>query len=214
MSLDLISDMIGQNSLLYFMYKSRLDEYIEQQKAELNGISHFRDDNPLVADILRAFVTNRLSPLPYLVSNEVYFDLVSGFKTNDCRFKGRNDIQKIIVLTYVKYAQFIRIKVALFYKNLSKLQTGFKKAKWKITKIRRIPQPIEPMKITLGIRFVIIKRANGKCEECHSSIFENPIDVFQITSEGKIKFIAYCNNCKKANEDKIIEEPEDELADD
>lgn len=213
MSFNLISDLIHRNSFLYFMYQSRLDRFIEQQRDELNGISYFHDDKPLVVNSLRSFAMDRLSPLSDLVSNEVFFDLVSGFKTNDYKFKGRDEIQKIINLTYAKYAQFIRVKVAVFYKDLSKLQTSFKKEKWKIKKIKRIPRPIEPIKITLDIRFGIIKRAKGKCEGCHSSIYESPIEVFQIISEGEIKFIAYCEKCKKANKDKIIEEPGGELAD-
>jgi len=214
MSFNLISDLLGQQSTLYYMYENRLYNYIQQQKDELNGISYYHDDKPLVANFLNEFAMGRVSYLSDLVSNEVFFDLVSGYKTNDCRFKGRNEIQKIINLTYAKYAQFIRIKVAIFYDDLSKLRTKLVKEKWKIKKIRRIPQPIEPVKITLDVRFGIIKRANGKCEECHSSIFKSPIDVFQVTSEGVIKFIAYCEDCNKNNKNKILEEPADELAND
>lgn len=195
------------------MYEGRLSTYIQQQKDELYNISYFDHDSPLVTNSLEAFATGRF-PLVDLVSNEVFLDLVTSFKTDDYRFKGRNDIQKIINLTYAKYAQFIRVKGAYFYKDLSRLRTKLKKEKWKIKKIKRIPDPIEPVKITLDIRFGIIKRANGKCEECHSSIFDTPIDVFQISSEGSIKFIAYCDNCKKVNQHKIIEEPEDELTND
>lgn len=213
MTFNLISDLIGQNDILYFMYTSRLNTHIQQQKDELKSISYFHDDSPLVINSLKAFAEEH-SPLFDLVSNEVYLDLVSSFKADNYRFKGRNDIQKIINLTYAKYAQFIRIKGANFYKDLSKLQTRLKKEKWKIKKIKRIPEPIQPIRITLDIRFGIIKRANGKCEECHTSIFESPIDVFQIRSEGAIKFIAYCANCKKNNEHKIIDEPQEELTND
>lgn len=211
MSFNLISDLIDRNSILYFAYQSRLDKFIDQQKDELRGISCWHDDNPLVTETLKYFSQDRLSPLSDLISNEVFFDLVAGIKSNDNRFKGRNDIQKIINLTYAKYAQFIRIKAAVFFKDLSKLRTKLKKEKWKIKKIKRVPQPFEPVKITLDIRFAIIKRANGNCEGCNSSIFESPVDVFQITSEGKIKFIAYCDVCREANKDEIIDEPEEEL---
>ncbi len=42
MSFNLIADLTDQNSFLYFMYKSRLDRFIEQQKDELNDISYFQ----------------------------------------------------------------------------------------------------------------------------------------------------------------------------
>ena len=48
MSFNLISDLIDRNSFLYFMFQSRLDRYIAQQKEELNGVSYFHDDKPLV----------------------------------------------------------------------------------------------------------------------------------------------------------------------
>ena len=214
MSFNLISDLIDRNSFLYFMFQSRLDRYIAEQKDELHGISYFHNDKPLVATTLRSFANDHLSALSDLVSNEIFFDFVANHKNNNQRFKGRYDIQKVINLTYAKYAQFIRIKIAVFYKDLSKLRTKLKKEKWKINKIKRVPQPTEPIKITLDIRFAIIKRANGKCEQCGASVFDNSIDVYQISSDNKIRFVAYCSNCREVYKDLIIEEPEEELAND
>ena len=62
MSFNLISDLIDRNSFLYFMFQSRLDRYIAQQKEELNGVSYFHDDKPLVDKALRYFVTGRHAP--------------------------------------------------------------------------------------------------------------------------------------------------------
>ena len=191
-SFDLIDELINRDTYLYYEYHRSLERYIKQQEDELCSISsYYHSDEPLVANFLRDFSRGYHSTLSHFVSNEIFFDLVSGFKTNDHRFRGRNEVQKIINLTYAKYAEFIRMKIVTFYNDLSKLQTRFRKEKWKIKKIKRIPQPIEPMKITLDIRFGVIKRAKGKCEQCRSSIIDSPIDVFQIASEGKINFIAY-----------------------
>jgi hypothetical protein len=62
------------------MFQSRLDRYIAEQKNELYGISYFHDDKPLVATTLKYFVQDRLSALSDLVSNEIYFDLISNYK--------------------------------------------------------------------------------------------------------------------------------------
>jgi len=209
MAFNLISQSLGQNSILNFIYQSRLDRYISIYQKDLLALSYFHQDKPLVTDSLKNFSENRLSTLADLVSNEIFFDLFISFKKDDYRFKGSRELERIITLTYAKYAQFIRVKIASFYKDLSKLRTKLKKEKWKIKKIKRIPQLTEPIKITLDIRFAIIKRANGKCEGCYSSIYEKPIQVYQLRAGDQIRFVAFCENCRDKNIDNIQEEPEE-----
>jgi hypothetical protein len=207
---NLITELLGQNNFMSFMYSSRLDRYIDSQKDELLSLSYFHKDSQLTEKMLNGLIGSRLSPLSDFISNEIFFDLIISYKNNDFRFKGRRELEKIIRLTYIKYAQFIRVKIASFYSDLSKLRTKLKKEKWKIKKIKRVPQVIEPVKITLDIRFAVIKRANGKCDGCSSSIHENPIEVYQVKVEDQIKFVAFCENCREKNIEDIQEEPKDQ----
>lgn len=207
---NLISQFLGGNlSALNFIYSRRLDSYIRIYKKDLLALSFWNDDNPLVTECLENFTCKTLSPLSDLISNEIFFDLFVSFKNNDYRFKGRNELEKIISLTYIKYAQFIRVKIASFYEELSKLRTRLKKEKWKIQKIKRVPELYEPIKITLDIRFAIIKKAKGKCEGCSASIHERPIEVYQLKEGERIRFIAFCENCREENKVNIQQEPEE-----
>jgi len=207
---NLISDIIDQNSPLYYMYQRRLGDYITNQQRNFNYSSFDPKQNTLVSRSLRSFSESTFSPLFDLVSNEIYFDLMSGYKNNNLMFRGRQDLAEIINLTYTKYDSYIRAKIANFFKDLSKLQKSLRKEKWKIKKIKRVTKPQKPIKIPLDVRFAIIKRADGKCEECKSSIFESPIEVFQIRFDEGIDFIAYCENCRNLNRNRIIDEPEEE----
>jgi hypothetical protein len=208
MPFNLISQCLGQNRALNFIYQSRLDDYIRIYQEDLLALSYHHDDNPLVTESLKAFTDRTLSPLSDLVSNEVFFDLFISFKNNDYRFKGRSELERVISLTYIKYAQFIRVRIASFYNELSKLRTRLRKEKWKIQKIKRVPELTAPIKITLDIRFAIIKRANGKCESCSASIHERPIEVYQLKEGERIGFVAFCENCREKNIANIQEEPE------
>lgn len=201
MPLSLLSQCFPKDSIYYLIILSRLNKYIKIQEEELLQLSYFRLDTPLVDEKLRSFIENYLYEL---VANELFTELCIRYKQNDDHFGGRREILNIIRLVYIKYAQFIRMEIADFYSNLLKLQTKLKKEKWTITKVKKVSELIEPIKVTLDIRFAIIKRANGSCEGCGSSIFLNPLLVYQIRDNGKIKLKAYCETCRNKNED-IIE---------
>ena len=209
MSLNLISQCLGQDSALNFIYQSRLHDYIRIYQEDLLALSYWPYDNPLATESLKSFTDERLSPLSDLVSNEIFFDLFISFKNDDYRFKGRSEVERLISLTYIKYAQFIRVKIASFYDELSKLRTRLRKEKWKIKKTKRVPELTVAITITLDIRFAIIKRANGKCESCSASIHERPIEVYQLKAGERIRFVAFCENCREENKEKIQEEPEE-----
>ena len=209
MLLNLISQCLGENRHLNFIYQRRLDDYINIFHKDLLALSYQHDEYPLVTEFLECFIERRLSLLSDLVSNEIFFDLFISFKNNDFRFKGRTELERIITLTYIKYAEFIRIRIAAFYNELTKLRTRLRKEKWKIRKIKRVPELKDPIKITLDIRFAIIKRANGKCEGCSASINERPIEVYQLKVGEQIRFVAFCENCREENKGTILEEPEE-----
>ncbi len=192
-----------------FIYQSRLDDYIRIYQEDLLALSYHHDNHPLVTESLKGFIEGSFSPLSELVSNEIFFDLFISFKKNDSGFKGRTELERIITLTYVKYAQFIRVRIASFYNDLAELRTRLRKEKWKIQKIKRVPELNEPIKITLDIRFAIIKRANGKCEGCSVSIHERPIEVYQLKTGGQIGFVAFCENCREENKGNIQQEPQE-----
>ena len=71
-----------------------------------------------------------------------------------------------------------------------------------------VPEVTEPITIPLNIRFAVIKRANGKCEDCKRSIKNHPIEAYQIHDKDKkrIGFYALCRDCRKNLKDKIISE--------
>jgi hypothetical protein len=178
-------------------------------RKDLLDLSYHDDDNTLVMESLKGFVEERLSPLSDFVLNEIFFDLFVSFKNNDCRFKGRTELERVITLTYMKYAQFIRVKIVSFYREFTKLRTELRKEKWKIEKIKRVPELKEPIKITLDIRFAIIKRTNGKCVGCSASIHEKPIEVYQLKAGERIRFVAFCENCREENKGNIQKELEE-----
>lgn len=201
MPLSLLSQCFSKDSIYYFNILSRLSQYIKMQEGELLQLSYFHLDNLLVEEELRSFIKNYLYEL---VANELFTDLCIRYKQDDDHFGGRREILNIIQLVYIKYAQFIRHEIADFYNKLSKLQTKLWKEKWAIKKVKKVSELIEPIKITLDIRFAIIKRANGSCEGCGVSILISPILVYQVRDNDKIKLKAYCETCRKKYED-IIE---------
>ena len=209
--ISLIHQWVEPESALDFIYESRIKDYIKTYKEDLWALSYEHHDKryPLIAETLEGFFEKSYSPLLFLVSNEIFFDLFISFKNKDCRFKGRSELEKILTLTTIKYGGFIRDKIYSFYNKFTKLRTRFKNEKWKINKIKRVPEIDEPIKITLDIRFAIIKRANGKCDGCSASIHEKPIDVYQLKAGEKIKFVAFCENCREENKGNIQEEPEE-----
>jgi hypothetical protein len=201
MPLTLLSQCFPKDSIYYFLIRSRLDDYIKIHKKDLLQLS-FRDhDNPLVQEKLRSFINYDLHEL---VANELFTDLCIRYKQDDNHFGGRKEILNTIKLVYIKYSQFIRLEIADFFAKLSKLQNKLKKEKWTIKKVKKVSDLIEPIKISLDTRFAIIKRANGSCEGCGNSILINPIIVYQVRDNNKIKLKAYCEICRKKDED-IIE---------
>lgn len=201
MPLSLLSQLFPKDNIFYYIIYSRLRDYIDIRENKLLELSFSRIDNLLIEDKFKEIIKYSLHEL---VANELFVDLCIRYKQDDEYFTGRKEIFNIISLVYIKYAKFARHEIARFYRNLSKLQAKLKREKWSVTKSKKISSLIEPIKITLDTRFGIIKRANGNCEGCGSSIFLNPIEVYQIRDNDKIKFKAYCNICRKKNED-IIE---------
>lgn len=201
MPLSLLSQCFPKDSIYNFIIISRIMDYIELEESNLLQLSYHHFDNPLVKDKLRSFIKNDLYDL---IRNELFTDLCIRYTQCDYHFGGRNEIFNIIHLVYIKYAALIRQEIADFYSKLSKLQTKLKKEKWAITKVKKVSELIEPIKISLDIRFAIIKKANGNCEGCGSSILNNPISVYHIRDNDKIKLKAFCEICLKNRED-IIE---------
>jgi hypothetical protein len=186
------------------MYDHRVNHYLRILKDELLSLSTSHLDKPLVQESLKFLIDEDLL---YLVGNEVFLDLFIDCKQGECHHKKWNDLIKLIDLTYMKYAGFIRNKIADFYENIDKLPRKFQKEKWKMRKVKRILPIVAPIEITLDKRFAIIKRANKKCDDCGLSIFDNPIDVFQIKDDENLKLVALCDNCRRKNEDRILPQP-------
>ena len=193
------------DSVFYLMYRSRLEDYIKVLKDDLLSVSWFHLDEPLVEKTLKNLIER---DLPYLIGNEIFIDLILSYKSEDYRYKRSRDLEKLIILTYMKYVTFIRLKVQDFYTELPKIPKKKMREKLNITKIKRVRKIIEPIKISLDIRYAIIQRANRKCEKCGRSIFAGPIDVYQIKNKFGIELIAYCELCKEENEEVIITDHE------
>lgn len=203
----LIFDLLGDTSW-YDMVMIRLGQHLEVYQRDLLKLAYFRLDEPLVQEQLKELLDGMFSPVSLFVANEIFMDLYISYHQEDCRFRGRFDLEKLVGLTYIKYARFVRGKAAQFYSELSKLRTEFSHKKWRIKKIKRVPQFSEPIKIGLDIRFATIKRANGKCEGCFSPISDNPIEVYQVRKEDKIpiKFVAIREKCKENYTGTILDE--------
>jgi hypothetical protein len=188
---------------IYHMYYTRVNDYIRILKDELLSLTTSHLDKPLIQKRLEYLIVELVD----LVGNEVFLDLFISYKRGECHYKTGEDLIKLIKLTYLKYALFIRNKIGEFYKNIDKLPSKLQKEKWKIRKVKRIPPIVAPIEITIDMRFAIIKRANKKCENCRSSIFDSPIDVFQIKDAEKLKLVALCENCRRREKDRILSKP-------
>jgi len=204
MAVNWISNTLGIESHINYVIQNRLGQYISSLKKDLLGPGDRR--SRLLDDYIETLVSEEMSVLANLVANEIFFDLVISYKTNDPTYYGRKDLERLITLTFIKYSHVISTKIFDFNQNLSKLKTKLKKEKWKIKKIRRVPKSItEPINVSLDIRFAIIKKAKGKCENCRSSIDDRPIDVYQLQKDDKICLVAFCNNCFTKNRDNVVE---------
>jgi hypothetical protein len=190
----LVEHCLPRKTPLYYMCFSRLSAYIRILREELLSSSESSLTKSLTQQALGSLIDN---DLVYLVGNEIILNLIIGYKQGDCQHKGGEDLVRLTKLTYQKYFTFINHKIGNFYETLPTFSKRLQREKWKMKKVKRIPSNLAPTVITVDVRFAIIKRANRKCENCGSSIFDNPIEVFQLKDDGQIRLVAYCKKCRK-----------------
>jgi len=202
-----VNNPFGLGEDLSFMIYVGIKEVIELLQRELLSEISYPKDYPPEWPRLNSLFKN---DFPYWVRNEILLDLYACYKQGEIPYTGRDHLERRIRSSFRGFVNFFWSKIDEFSKNFHKLQQAYERQKKKEVREMVVPQPTEPMRIPLNIRFAIIKRANGRCEGCGSSIFDSPIEVYQIYSRDQtetISFVAYCAECRQLNDSKIIPEP-------
>jgi hypothetical protein len=176
----------------------------EQYGVQGKNVNRIVSDDPMRKSAIERFTENAFYEL---IKNYILFDLFRDYKQKKLQFKDEFDLLNEMAFIYQRYCRFIMGTIYQFEKNIKKYERQMRKDRIKITKVKRIPRTSEPIEMSLGIRFAVIKMANGKCECCGSIASEKSIDAYQIrdiNDPNTMQFIAYCEECKMKNNHNIV----------
>lgn len=119
-----------------------------------------------------------------LAKSDIELDLYACYKQNIVPVTGWRQLETRIHNLYDKFSKMIKTNIQNFENDYSKFK---KMSEIEHQKKMIVPKVNDSITIPLNIRFAVIKRANGKCEECTRPIKKHPIDAYQIRDKNEKK---------------------------